>query len=94
MTNDPQDRLITVRAARQDGRVALWERHPDHPEGEIFVASGGGPVRAARTPLVLRALADGALREQAPAPPETVPVQEGAGPGRRKAARSAAGEQA
>ena len=58
---------ITVSAACLDGRVALWERHPDHPDGEVLVtagnevASGTGPVVVARTPGVLRALADGRL---------------------------------
>lgn len=102
MANEPQDRLITVSAARQDGRVALWERHPDHPGGEVFVAAGGGPVQAACTPAVLRALAEGALVEQprpqpAPEPPaviaETAAQEVAAAPGRRKAARGAAGEQ-
>lgn len=90
MANDPQDRLITVSAARLDGRVALWERHPDHPQGEVLVTSGSGPVLVARTPGVLRALADGRL-VLAP-PPDNAPVVTASAPvpsyaaGKRKAA--------
>lgn len=45
--------LVTVKstlAPRADGGqvVALWERDPDHPGGEAFVA-GDAPVEVART---------------------------------------------
>lgn len=30
---------IMVRSNLQDGRVAYWERHPAHPQGEIFIAT-------------------------------------------------------
>lgn len=49
---------IKVTSARSDGRVALWEKHPDHPTGEIFIA-GDTVVEAAETARVLRAIADG-----------------------------------
>jgi len=68
--------LITVSAARQDGRVALWERHPDHPGGEVFVAADSGRVRVARTPAVLAALAAGRLVAVAPAVPVVAPEPE------------------
>ena len=55
------EQLITVRAARADGRVALWERHAAHPGGEAFIADGSGTAQVARTPAVLHALATGAL---------------------------------
>ena len=64
--------LITVQYARKDGRVALWERHPEHPAGEIYLASAEvGPVQVAPTVGVLAALRDGSLievRPPAPAP--------------------------
>jgi hypothetical protein len=63
--------LMTVVAGNADGRVALWERDPAHPGGEVFIAGNGGPaVRVARTPAVLRALALGLLV------PVTEPVAE------------------
>lgn len=42
----------------EPGRVALWETHPDHPDGEVFVAAPhpgdepATPVRVAMTSLV------------------------------------------
>jgi len=55
--------LITVCAGLNDGRIAIWDRHPDHPGGELILAGDGSEARAARTPAVLRALADGRLVE-------------------------------
>lgn len=54
---------ILVKAGRRDGKVALWDTDPQHPnpEHEIYVADGTPPVEAARTPEVERALADGRL---------------------------------
>jgi len=69
--------LITVSAARQDGRVALWERHPDHPGGEVFVAADSGRVQVARTPAVQAALTGGRLLEHLrPAVPVVAPEPE------------------
>lgn len=53
--------LIWVQSGRGDGRVALYEQHPDHPGGEAFVAQT--PVQVARTPAVERKLAAGDLAE-------------------------------
>lgn len=65
---------ITVKSGYDDNRVALWERHPGHPNGELFVA-GPAPVQAAKTATVLRKLGSGALVEVAagisPAPKKT-----------------------
>lgn len=54
--------LITVTSALENDKVALWEKHPDHPgpDHEIFVA-GDVEVEAAETARVLRAIADGRL---------------------------------
>lgn len=40
--------------------VALWERDPAHPGGEVLVA-GDRPVRVARTERVVEKLRDGEL---------------------------------
>jgi hypothetical protein len=66
--------LIWVQPGRDDGRVALYEAHRDHPNGEAWVAGSPGdlgvPVQVALTPAVERKLASGDLVEvDAPAPP-------------------------
>lgn len=62
MANKPT--LITVTSALEGNKVALWEKHPDHPapDHEIFVA-GDMEVEAAETARVLRAIADGRLQK-------------------------------
>lgn len=57
------EEVIVVEAAQEDGRVALWEKHPDHPGGEVYITAGSGRHKVARTPAVLRALAEGKLIE-------------------------------
>ena len=47
---------IFVKSGLNNNDVALWEKHPDHPGQEIFVA-GEAEVEAAKTPRVLEALA-------------------------------------
>ncbi len=75
---------ITVKSGRTDGRVALWERHPDHPNGEVFVATDT-PIEVARTLDVEAALRAGDLvevkgreaKDATPNPdPEKVPMSE------------------
>jgi len=51
--------LIKVKAA-DPNQVALWERHEDHPDGEVFVY-GADPFTVALTPRVQRLLNRGAL---------------------------------
>lgn len=53
--------LIWVQPGKDDGRVALFEQHPDHPDGEVFVA--GPSVQVALTAMVQRKLASGELKE-------------------------------
>lgn len=55
--------LVEVLPGRDDGRVALFETHRDHPDGEAWVANRGQAVWVARTPLVQRKLASGELVE-------------------------------
>lgn len=57
---------VRVRVGEPGGRatgvavVALWERHPDHPGGEVFLA-GEGEFEVALTPAVEARLRDGRL---------------------------------
>lgn len=53
-------KTITITSALDNNDVALWEKHPDHPEEEIFVA-GEVEVEAAETPQVLKRIAEGWL---------------------------------
>ena len=51
--------LIWVKSAKDDGRVALFEKDKLHPDGEAFVCDK--PVQVAMTPLVERMLTKGYL---------------------------------
>lgn len=65
--------LIRVRVADPaENQVALWERHPAHPGGEVFIA-GAGEFEVATTPAVEARLRNGRLVqvEAAAAPPST-----------------------
>lgn len=53
---------VTVKSGRRDNTVALWEVHPEHPDGEIFIA-GDAEVQSARTRRVDAALKAGILVE-------------------------------
>lgn len=48
-----QYRQAWIKGTRKDGRVILFERHPEHPGGELYISGEQGPVRAALTPNVL-----------------------------------------
>jgi hypothetical protein len=53
--------MISVRGAGNDRKVALWERHPQHPEGEAFVVNEDVSREVAETPTVKRLIAEGVL---------------------------------
>lgn len=53
--------LITVMAASVNGRVALWDVHPDHPNGEVFISGDGRSVEVALTNAVQSKLNTGEL---------------------------------
>ncbi len=55
-------RVVSGLKAEADGsnRVALWERHPAHPSGEVFVA-GDIPVTVAKTKAVISKIEKGEL---------------------------------
>lgn len=53
--------VIRVRVAEPgSATVALWERHPAHPGGEVWL-SGAGEFDVAATPAVEARLRDGVL---------------------------------
>lgn len=64
--------LITVMGAKVDDRVVLWEVHPDHPTGEIFIAGNGTAVQVALTAQVQQRLNDRTLVQVQVAPVEPV----------------------
>jgi hypothetical protein len=56
-------KLITVKSNLADKtRVALWEVHPDHPDGEVFIADDK-EHKVAETTRVTAALRGGQLVE-------------------------------
>lgn len=55
--------MITVKATNTDNRVALWQRHPDHPNGEIYIVGDGTEHQVAETQAVKQALNRGYLVE-------------------------------
>lgn len=58
--------FIKVKATKTENKVALWERHPDHPNGEVFVTGNGEAVKVANTVAVRDAIRRGALVEVQP----------------------------
>lgn len=58
------DKPALIQVQSSDGHP-FWERHPDHPNGEVWVAGHAGQpgpvVRVARTAAVDRALKEGRL---------------------------------
>jgi len=81
--------FIKVKATNTDSKVALWEKHPDHPGGEVFVSGNGDVVEVATTVVVRAAIKSGALVEVQPekateAPPviSAAPRPEGSKTGR------------
>lgn len=62
--------MITVKSGLPTNRVALWERHPDHPGGEVFIADEK-EYQVAETAAVKARLKSGDLIEVKPdLPPE------------------------
>ena len=55
----------------EPGQVAIWERDPDHPNGEVYLAAPHEgeetqTIEVARTGLVSQRLSDGRLVEVVP----------------------------
>lgn len=56
------NKTIKVKSGLKDNRIALWERHPAHPGGEVSI-HGDKVVEVAETSRVKSALKDGRLVE-------------------------------
>lgn len=54
---------IKVVSTVTDGRVVLWEQHPDHPSGEIFISATGKTYDVALTVAVQQKLNRGELQQ-------------------------------
>lgn len=63
---------MIVKSTLPAGRVALWETHPAHPNGEVFIADQE-PVEVGATEQVHKRLADGWLVEVKPEKPVKPP---------------------
>ena len=60
--------MIVVKSKLGPGLVALWEQHPDHPGGEVYIADGENH-EVAETHQVRRALGQGRLERVEPEKP-------------------------
>lgn len=58
---DEDLKLIQVMGKGNDNKVAFWERHIDHWNGEAFVSNDGLVYEVAETPAVKAALGEGRL---------------------------------
>lgn len=71
---------MTVQSALPEGQVALWEKHPAHPGGEVFIADSD-QHQAAATQQVLAAIARNVLvivpEIAAPSPPAMATAKAG-----------------
>jgi hypothetical protein len=71
------EKKIWVKAANENGRVALWEANEAHPGGEAYVTGDGRSVLVARTGAVVQKLNSGDLAlADAPSEPEPEPEPE------------------
>lgn len=76
---DPMTDTIKVISAKTDGNtVLLWERHPNHPGGEVYIIQNGKSHQVHPTVQVNRLLSTGLLVKVQQEPedePETEPVE-------------------
>jgi len=56
-------KTIKVQAVKQDKKVVLYERHPDHPNGEVFIHGNDTVHKVAETTLVKQRIHEGLLVE-------------------------------
>lgn len=64
--------MITVKSNLKDtSKVAFWEQHAAHPNGEVFV-TGDGEFEIARTTAVIQAIGQGRIIEVGKTKEETL----------------------
>ena len=64
--------MITVKSNLKDkSKVAFWEQHAAHPDGEVFV-TGEGEFQVARTLAVIKAIGEERIVEVGKAKEETL----------------------
>ena len=71
---------ITVKSARNDDKIAFWEKHPRHPGGEVVVYGDGKAVTIGQTPYAKEAIGNGqiVILHDIPAPePLTTDLDDG-----------------
>jgi hypothetical protein len=56
-------KTIKVQAVNQDKKVVLYERHPGHPDGEVFIHGNDTVHEVANTALVKQKIHEGLLVE-------------------------------
>lgn len=80
MAEEKVETFYVVAHPDNEDRLGLWERHPDHPGGEVFVAGqDSAPVLVADTPGVREALSPtGGERGPNSGPPRLVRLEGGA----------------
>lgn len=52
---------VVSTAKETEGKVVLWERHVDHPDGEALVSQDGKAHQVAETAAVKRLIGEGVL---------------------------------
>lgn len=71
--------LINVMSAKTDGNtVLLWERHPNHPGGEVYIIQNGKSHQVHPTVQINRLLSTGLLvkvQQEPTEDPEAEPVE-------------------
>lgn len=67
--------VIEVKAVTEDRKVVLWEKHPSHPNGEVWISGNGRAVKVARTAEVDKRIRSGVLVQVPDAQTRTVPPE-------------------
>lgn len=74
--------MITVKSGLDSGKIALFERDPKHPGGEVFIVAPG-VFEVAETAAVMAALGNGRLVRVQPEQPAVVEPEPEPAPRRR-----------
>ena len=61
--SDKMKRLHVKGTGEVDHKTILWEKHPEHPKGEIYVVNDGKTYEVAKTKSISNLLTQGRLEE-------------------------------